>query len=354
MRAQSLFIILILSLSLSGFAGNFKIINEAHTAKAHQKVADELIARLIDKEAIKEVNAAKEGDEKALQSLLDKMKKEDTTSILLGSVGLIYSRQQTPLVIQGIADLLDFAANQELDGRLPLVSSLMSLIMTIENKNVLPLVEKTGFFLGSENFHEQYWTLRALATMNSLALPHKDKIISLSKTGVASARRNALLALGNLGEGIGEEGFNSLIYNYSVFHIFNRESSLIASINLIEVLPQEAKDKILKFDIGKPERSPVLLAIAQAILTDDISRIEDVYKKYSHSFTTSINIKHLEGYIAFKGTEAAKLLPLAIDLMKNGEYYDRHLGAMMIMSMKNVGVPKDILAKAQSILNNDE
>jgi HEAT repeat protein len=54
--------------------------------------------------------------------------------------------------------------------------------------------------LDHENLHTQYWSCRALGSIGApAALPAVDKLISLTREGAASVRRNAVMALGEIG-----------------------------------------------------------------------------------------------------------------------------------------------------------
>jgi len=61
-------------------------------------------------------------------------------------------------------------------------------------------VKQLSKLLDHENFHAQYWSCRALGSIGSpAALPTVDKLITLSREGTASVRRNAVSALGKIG-----------------------------------------------------------------------------------------------------------------------------------------------------------
>lgn len=64
------------------------------------------------------------------------------------------------------------------------------------------LVDLVVTHLDNENFHVQYWACRALGGIRYNATPAVEKLCELLKTGVASVRRNAALALGEIAKGL--------------------------------------------------------------------------------------------------------------------------------------------------------
>lgn len=65
--------------------------------------------------------------------------------------------------------------------------------------------------LDSENFHNQYWSCRALAAIGAEAKPAVPDLCRLTKDAVPSVRRHAAMALGKIGSGVGDEGLKCLI-----------------------------------------------------------------------------------------------------------------------------------------------
>ena len=64
-----------------------------------------------------------------------------------------------------------------------------------------PLLDALAPNLYSENFHVQYWTCRALAAIGPAAANLTPDLCYLAENGVASVRRNACLALGDVAVG---------------------------------------------------------------------------------------------------------------------------------------------------------
>jgi HEAT repeat protein len=72
----------------------------------------------------------------------------------------------------------------------------------------IPILTKV---LAHEDFHTQYFSVRALAKIgpeSKVALPEIQRLL---QSGVASARKNAATALGDLGPVIGEDGIRALV-----------------------------------------------------------------------------------------------------------------------------------------------
>ncbi len=74
--------------------------------------------------------------------------------------------------------------------------------------DAIELVDPVMTCLDHKNFHVQYWACRALGGIGLNATPAADKLIELLKTGVASVRRNAALALGQIYKFRGDQTVN--------------------------------------------------------------------------------------------------------------------------------------------------
>lgn len=68
--------------------------------------------------------------------------------------------------------------------------------------NAVELINSVMVCLDSENFHVQYWACRALGGIGPNATQAIDRLCELLKDGVASVRRNAALALGEIAIGL--------------------------------------------------------------------------------------------------------------------------------------------------------
>ncbi|GIW93911.1 MAG: hypothetical protein KatS3mg110_1952 [Pirellulaceae bacterium] len=77
-----------------------------------------------------------------------------------------------------------------------------------EAKEALPTLMKQ---LDSPDFHTQYLACRVLGALGEHGQPATEKLCQLLAGGVASVRRNAAAALGQIGPSIGPEGITALI-----------------------------------------------------------------------------------------------------------------------------------------------
>jgi len=92
-------------------------------------------------------------------------------------------------------------------------------------RSAVPILTKT---LSSDDFHTQYWACRALGAIGADAKPAVPKLMELAQGGVASVRRNAAAALGNIGPTIGEPGLNVLVEAMSDWTQPVRQQAVIA------------------------------------------------------------------------------------------------------------------------------
>jgi len=80
------------------------------------------------------------------------------------------------------------------------------IIRGIGGPDAIELTELVVTLLDNENFHVQYWACRALGGVGPRAAPvAAGKLIELLETGVASVRRNAAVALGDIAAGLEDQ-----------------------------------------------------------------------------------------------------------------------------------------------------
>ena len=143
--------------------------------------------------------------------------------------------------------LIEAFADADLRTRRPFLMN--ALLCTGEHAEpALPLMIE---FLDDEDFHTQYWSCRVLAVLGPKAEPAVPRLIELVRDGVTSVRRNAALALGQIGPGIGDAGLEVLIQALDDPSQIVREDAVIALGNL-----------------GRPFAEPAVPAV-EAVLDED-------------------------------------------------------------------------------------
>ena len=131
------------------------------------------------------------------------------------------AREVVPALIEAFADA-------DLGTRRPFLMN--ALLCTREH--ALPALPLMREFLDDEDFHTQYWACRVLAALGPQAAPAAPRLIELVADGVTSVRRNAALALGQIGPAIGAAGLQVLIRALRDPSQIVREDAVIALGNL--------------------------------------------------------------------------------------------------------------------------
>lgn len=150
------------------------------------------------------------------------------------------ARDVVPALIEAFADA-------DLDTRRPFLMN--ALLCTREH--ALPALPLMREFLDDEDFHTQYWACRVLAALGPHAAPAAPRLVELVGDGVTSVRRNAALALGQIGPAIGDSGLQVLIRALHDPSQIVREDAVIALGNL-----------------GRPFAEPAVQEV-EAVLAED-------------------------------------------------------------------------------------
>jgi HEAT repeat protein len=110
-----------------------------------------------------------------------------------------------PAAAQAVPKLVDLAMRDDEDSQ-PALHALRGLGPAA--KDALPMLMK---LLDSRDFHNQYLACRVIGALGEHGQPATGKLCQLLTSGVASVRRNAAAALGQIGPSIGDEGIDCLI-----------------------------------------------------------------------------------------------------------------------------------------------
>ena len=353
---QLLLATILICTSFNSMALDFKIENKDHTPKVHKQHAADYVSKITDKDLLKEIRRAKMKSKKSLTSILNKFNSEDLNEVLYASAALISTREKGPFVTKNLKKLFTEAADQDLNKRFAKVVSLITVVLTFDSQKAGEFAEHVSKFLNSENFHEQYWALRAMANMKEGALAFKKDIIELASKNETnlSVRRNALLALGALGGKIGTEGFEVIAEGLNDYYFVVREAALFSALNLKDHLPEELKQTLVDGNVVKSEQLVLELAIVQAVLADnDQNIIIKAFENNSLQFGTSVNLYLLTDYVKFLRRDAEALKEFAVELLDSKDFVSRQVGATIVVALHYSLSDKELTEKAEKILEED-
>ncbi|MCH5374255.1 MAG: HEAT repeat domain-containing protein [Planctomycetes bacterium] len=149
------------------------------------------------------IGAAGYGD-KAVPYVIQLLKQDRSQLRMAASLIIIHLGPKAKDALPALTEAL---RSSDLDTRRPALMNAM-LCLGTEAKPAMPLMRE---YLDDEDFHTQYWACRVLGAIGPEAEVAVPKLVSLLQGGVASVRRNAAIALGKIGPGIGDEALKALI-----------------------------------------------------------------------------------------------------------------------------------------------
>lgn len=299
------------------------------------------------------IENAQKDEASGLDPLLKALENLSPQNEALACYALIASGVSSPKFLKMIAARLDkswIEARKGSENQLAGSSAASSMLIAISlGRKAAPLRSNIAKFLESPNFHDVYWALDALGSMRENAKESLAEIIKVTTHSVNfSVKRHGLLALGTIGESIGEEGLQTLATSLEGIHSEERRAAIIALINLGAFVPQSLKEKLVQLEQKQGSTHSLELAVAKAVLMNDAEAINEALSTNLMQLPSSQSGLLFFSYITFLKTDALVYEDEAAQLLENEDLDIQAFGADLVFAMEAYA-SVDILARAEEI-----